>query len=141
MTFAHRTLVNHGVHQDAPVQPSLVIAYLCGNDSMGAHPSGLGPHVPLPEYIENLKKILDHLKSLSETTRVIILTCPPVNEELYRRFSRDHLDVLAEIIRTNEDLRKYSEACVQVCKEMDVKVIDLFTAIQEREDWVTSCLE
>jgi isoamyl acetate esterase len=44
------------------VQPSLVIVYFGGNDSMGAHPSGLGPHVPLTEYIENMKKIALHLK-------------------------------------------------------------------------------
>ena len=29
---------------------------------MGAHPSGLGPHVPLPEYIENMRRIANHLK-------------------------------------------------------------------------------
>lgn len=44
------------------MQPSLVIVYFGGNDSMGPHSSGLGPHVPLPEYIENLKQIAVHLK-------------------------------------------------------------------------------
>ncbi|RWV91279.1 hypothetical protein GW17_00046440 [Ensete ventricosum] len=48
--------------KDAAVQPSLVIVYFGGNDSMGPHPSGLGPHVPLPEYIENMRKIATHLK-------------------------------------------------------------------------------
>lgn len=48
--------------QDAAVQPSLVIVYFGGNDSMGAHSSGLGPHVPLPEYIENMRKVALHLK-------------------------------------------------------------------------------
>ncbi|KAL3523973.1 hypothetical protein ACH5RR_016807 [Cinchona calisaya] len=38
------------VDQDAAIQPSLVILYFGGNDSMGPHSSGLGPHVPLPEY-------------------------------------------------------------------------------------------
>lgn len=52
--------------QDAATQPSLVIVYFGGNDSMGAHSSGLGPHVPLPEYIENMKIIATHLKVTSE---------------------------------------------------------------------------
>lgn len=52
--------------QDAAIQPSLVIVYFGGNDSMGAHSSGLGPHVPLPEYIENMKKIATHLKVTSQ---------------------------------------------------------------------------
>ncbi|KAK1592207.1 hypothetical protein Q3G72_021257 [Acer saccharum] len=29
---------------------------------MGAHSSRLGPHVPLPEYVENMRKIALHLK-------------------------------------------------------------------------------
>lgn len=54
------------VEQDAAVQPSLIIAYFGGNDSMGPHSSGLGPHVPLPEYIENMRKIATHLKVTSQ---------------------------------------------------------------------------
>lgn len=39
-----------------------MIVYFGGNDSMGPHSSGLGPHVPLQEYIENMRKIAIHLK-------------------------------------------------------------------------------
>lgn len=122
--------------KDAPIQPSLVIVYFGGNDSMGAHSSGLGPHVPLPEYIENMRRIANHLKSLSDKTRVIFLSCPPINEEMLRQSTSD---ALSELVRTNESCRQYSEACVELCKEMGLKVIDLWTAIQEREDWATCC--
>ena len=44
------------------MQPSLVIVYFGGNDSMRPDPSGQGPHVPLAEYVENMKKIAFHLK-------------------------------------------------------------------------------
>jgi len=44
------------------VQPSLVIVYFGGNDSIAAHSSGLGPHVSLDEYIGNMRKIAEHLK-------------------------------------------------------------------------------
>jgi hypothetical protein len=50
--------------QDAATQPSLVIVYFGGNDSMGPHSSGLGPHVPLQEYIANMRKILVHIQVL-----------------------------------------------------------------------------
>lgn len=53
------------------MQPSLVIVYFGGNDSMGAHPSGLGPHVPLPEYIENMRKIASHIQVLTLFTQII----------------------------------------------------------------------
>lgn len=44
------------------MQPNLAIVYLGGNDSMGSHESGLGPHVPLEEYVENMRKIINHIK-------------------------------------------------------------------------------
>uniref|UniRef100_A0A5B7A109 Putative GDSL esterase/lipase CPRD49 n=1 Tax=Davidia involucrata TaxID=16924 RepID=A0A5B7A109_DAVIN len=122
--------------KDAAIQPSLVIVYFGGNDSMGPHPSGLGPHVPLHEYIENMRKIALHLKSLSETTRIIFLSCPPVNEARLRQGTSG---IFSEIVRTNELCRSYSEACIDLCQEMGVKVVDLWTAIQKRDDWLIAC--
>ncbi|KAF5750830.1 GDSL esterase/lipase CPRD49 [Tripterygium wilfordii] len=116
-------------------QPSLVIVYFGGNDSIQPHPSGLGPHVPLPEYIENMRKIALHLQSLSEKTRIIFLSAPPVNEKSVRV-------VFGDINRTNELCRIYSEACLELCKGLDVNVkcVDLWTALQQRKDWSTACL-
>ena len=48
--------------QNATEQPSLVIVYFGGNDSLLPHPSGLGQHVPLQEYIQNMRKIAIHLQ-------------------------------------------------------------------------------
>ncbi|KAK4418941.1 GDSL esterase/lipase CPRD49 [Sesamum alatum] len=123
--------------KEAAVQPSLVIVYFGGNDAMHPHPSGLGAHVPLPEYLENMKKIYLHLKSLSEKTRIIFLTSPPVNEAMIREHfgnAHDNQD------RTNESCHIYAEALVGLCKQLDAKVVNLWTAIQQREDWATTCL-
>ncbi|KAK6156129.1 hypothetical protein DH2020_010377 [Rehmannia glutinosa] len=122
--------------KDASTQPSLVIVYFGGNDSMGAHSSGLGPHVPLPEYTENMRKIAIHLKNLSDKTRIIFLSCPPVNEAKVRANTSSYF---SELVRTNELCRMYSEACIELCREMDVKAIDLWTAMQKREDWSNAC--
>lgn len=122
--------------KDADNQPSLVIVYFGGNDSMGPHSSGLGPHVPFQEYIENMRKIATHLKSLSESTRLIFLSCPPVDEVKVRE---NPSPALSEIIRTNDLCRKYSEACVDLCRDMGIKVVDLWTAMQKREAWLTAC--
>ncbi|KAI3695810.1 hypothetical protein L1987_78812 [Smallanthus sonchifolius] len=104
--------------KDAASQPSLIIVYFGGNDSMGPHPSGLGPHVPLPEYIVNMRKIATHLQGLSDTTRIIFLTCPPVDD-----------------VRLREDTSSVY-ACVELCNEMGIKVVYLWTAIQKRHDWL-----
>jgi isoamyl acetate esterase len=47
--------------------------------------------------------------------------------------------ILSEIVRTNETCRLYSDACVALCKEMELKVVDLWHAMQKREDWMTAC--
>nr|XP_023894389.1 GDSL esterase/lipase CPRD49-like isoform X2 [Quercus suber] len=107
--------------KDAPIQPSLVIVYFGGNDSVHPHPSGLGPHVPLPEYIENMRKIALHLKVL--IAHIFIETS----------------DKLGKPNRTNESCRIYSEACLELCRDLDIKAIDLWTAIQKRDDWLTEC--
>ncbi|KAG8377021.1 hypothetical protein BUALT_Bualt09G0124800 [Buddleja alternifolia] len=123
--------------KEAAVQPSLVIVYFGGNDAMHRHPSGLGAHVPLPEYVENMKKIYLHLKSLSEKTRIIFLTSPPVNEAMIREHfgnAHDNQD------RANESCHAYAEALVELCKQLNIKVINLCTAIQQRNDWATACL-
>lgn len=122
--------------KNAPTQPALAIVYFGGNDSMGPHPSGLGPHVPLPEYVDNMRKIATHLKDLSDSTRIIFLSTPPVNEA---RIRENQSKFLSEVVRTNELCRTYSEALIELCREMDIKVIDLWTAIQKREDWMTAC--
>ncbi|KAB1217740.1 GDSL esterase/lipase CPRD49 [Morella rubra] len=120
--------------KDAAVQPSLVIVYFGGNDSMGPHSSGLGPHVPLAEYIENMRKIATYLQqSLSEKTRIIFLSCPPVNEAKVRENTSEYF---SELVRTNALCQSYSEACIKLCQEMGLKVVDLFTALQEKEDWM-----
>lgn len=54
--------LNYIAYQDSPIQPSLVIVYFGGNDSVLPFPSSKKPCVPLSEYVENMKKIAIHLK-------------------------------------------------------------------------------
>ncbi|KAL8237246.1 hypothetical protein R6Q59_018327 [Mikania micrantha] len=110
--------------KDDAVQPSLVVVYFGGKDSTRQSPDGRGAHVPLPEYVENMRKIAIHLKSLSEKTRVVFLTAPPVNE-LYDR--------------TNELCQKYADACVELCQEMEIKAINLCNAFKQNQYWMTTC--
>ncbi|KAL1804647.1 hypothetical protein ACET3Z_027715 [Daucus carota] len=116
----------------ADVQPDLVIVYFGANDSTRPHPSGLGPHVPIPEYIENLKKIALHVKSLSQKTRVIFLSSPPMDEAQFCKLLCVGLD---ELPRTNELARVYAEACVEMCKDLNIKVIDLWSVLQKQDNW------
>lgn len=114
--------------KDAEIKPSLVILYFGGNDS--ADPDFPGSrHVPLDEYVENMKKIALHIKSLSEKTRLIMLSAPLVNEEQIVQFYGNNQG------RTNERGRIYSEAGIKLGQQLGVPVIDFWSALQERPDW------
>ncbi|KAF9665199.1 hypothetical protein SADUNF_Sadunf16G0097500 [Salix dunnii] len=122
--------------KDAAVQPSLVITYFGGNDSMKLIPAKFSPHVPLPEFTENMKKIATHLKSLSEKTRVIFLSVPPANDEMiiqHYGFSHQHLDFLL--------FSFFFLPCKTsiLTLELEVKAIDLWTIMQQKDDWLTTC--
>ncbi|EEF34275.1 GDSL esterase/lipase CPRD49 isoform X2 [Ricinus communis] len=121
--------------KDAAIQPSLVVVYFGGNDSVHPHPTGLGPHVPLPEYIDNMRKIAVHLKSLSKKIRIIFMSAPPVNEVQIAKDLSDKFDM----VRTNESCRIYSEACLELCHEMNLKAVDLWTAMQQIDGWQNVC--
>ncbi|ONI03720.1 hypothetical protein PRUPE_6G277200 [Prunus persica] len=75
-------------------------------------------------------------KSLSENIRIIFLTAPPVNE---KQILENLSDIIPKRNRTNESCKIYSDACLEVCRELDVKAVDLWTSIQKRKDWSTAC--
>ncbi|KAM7270947.1 hypothetical protein ACFE04_030161 [Oxalis oulophora] len=118
--------------KDAAVQPSLVIVYFGGNDSVSPQPGGIGSHVPLPEYVDNMRKIAIHLMSLSAETRVIFLTAPAIDERKVRHFFGNNG-------RKNDLCRIYSEACLQLCKELSVESVDLYTSLKQRDDRMRDC--
>ncbi|CAH2058842.1 unnamed protein product, partial [Thlaspi arvense] len=120
--------------KNAVIQPSLVIVYFGGNDSTHPHSSGQGPHVPLSEFTDNMRRIGEHLLSLSDKTRVIFLTPPPMNERQIQLIFGDAMRG-----RRNELCRPYAEALLNLCREINVKCIDLWTAIQQHDDWLNTC--
>ena len=117
---------------------------------------------------------LNDYQSLSEKTRVIFLSAPPINEAQIReslrwvcvinadtvlcmytwflfsssilfQFLNDYtscettIRILGDLGRTNESCGIYSEACLELCKEVGVKAVDLWTVLQQRDDWLDVC--
>ncbi|XP_009133233.1 GDSL esterase/lipase At2g38180 [Brassica rapa] len=120
--------------KEAVVQPSLVIVYFGGNDSMPPHPSGKGAHVPLSEFVDNMRKIGEHLLSLSDKTRVIFVSPPPMNERQIELVFGDAIKG-----RRNEVCRPYAEALLNLCNEINVKCVDLWNVIRQQDDWLNTC--
>jgi hypothetical protein len=67
----------------------------------------------------------------SETTVVVLITPPPVDEVGRRVYARS--GELPE--RTNEVTKLYAQACKDVAKEAGVPVIDLWSLFQQTQNW------
>lgn len=118
--------------KDHPSQPALVVVFFGSNDAAFPLPSGMGQSVPITEYKANLRQICAHIKGLSDTSRVVLVTPSPVFDEARRAYARRKWGSLAGNYpdRTNQRAQEYAEACIEVAKEMDVGVVDLWNAIQ-----------
>ncbi|XP_055808380.1 GDSL esterase/lipase WDL1-like [Solanum dulcamara] len=113
--------------QNDKIQPSLVILYFGGNDSTDPDVPN-SPNVPLDEYVENMRKIIFHIKGLSENTRLIMLSAPAVNEQQIIEFYGSNMG------RTNERARIYSKVGIKLAHEVNVKVIDIWSALHDRPE-------
>lgn len=128
--------------KDAEVQPELVVVFFGANDAAFPMPSGRGQHVPLPEFEDNLCRIAKHLQGVSEKTRVILTTAPPIYEAARLEAGRkDHGEIGGMYLdRTNERAGMYAAACRSAAKRVGAGNIDLWTSIQRQPYWQTACL-
>ncbi|XP_019392959.1 PREDICTED: isoamyl acetate-hydrolyzing esterase 1 homolog isoform X1 [Crocodylus porosus] len=90
-------------------------------------------HVPLEEYAENLKSLVQYLKSVDVTEdRIILITPPPLYEPAWEKECIAKGDKLN---RLNSTTGEYAKTCVQVAKECGTDVIDLWTLMQRNKDF------
>lgn len=78
--------------------------------------------------------MISSYQSLSDKTRVIFLSPPPMNERQIQVVFGDAMRG-----RSNELCRPYAEALLNLCREINVKGIDLWNAIQQQDDWLNTC--
>ncbi|EEF51990.1 Isoamyl acetate-hydrolyzing esterase, putative [Ricinus communis] len=94
-------------------------------------------HVPVEEYKENLRKIVQHVKECSPTVLVVLITPPPIDEEGRFAFARSSYGEKAMELpeRTNEMAGVYARQCVELAKELGIYSIDIWSKMQEKEGW------
>ncbi|XP_042498009.1 GDSL esterase/lipase At5g62930-like [Macadamia integrifolia] len=94
-------------------------------------------HVSVEEYKENLRKIVQHLKKCSPTMLVVLITPPPVDEEGRLEYARSVYGEKAVEVpeRTNEMAGVYAKQCVELARELGLPSIDLWSRMQETEEW------
>ncbi|KAJ8440291.1 hypothetical protein Cgig2_012727 [Carnegiea gigantea] len=117
--------------------PVAVTIFFGANDAALPGRNSDRQHVPIKEYTENLRKIVEHLKKCSLTMLVVLITPPPVDEEGRMEYARSVYgdEAMKEPERTNETAAIYAKQCVAVAEELGIPFINLWSKMQETEGW------
>nr|GAT43985.1 GDSL lipase acylhydrolase family protein [Mycena chlorophos] len=93
----------------------------------GANDSTILPsiqHVPLDAFIANLKEMVRLIHEADSSTKIVLMTPPPINDE-QRAESRD---ALAPVDRTFDNTEAYAKAVAQTGQELGLAVVDVWSA-------------
>ncbi|KAG8714709.1 hypothetical protein FRC08_011539 [Ceratobasidium sp. 394] len=108
----------------------LLVVWFGANDAVLEHSP---QHVPLPRFIENINTIVD-MPTLptspwySPTTRVLLVTAPPINVTQRNTQLASRNPPLGPD-RTHENTKAYAQAVIDVGKKRGVPVVDLWAAL------------
>ncbi|XP_053314814.1 isoamyl acetate-hydrolyzing esterase 1 homolog [Spea bombifrons] len=86
-------------------------------------------HVPLEEYADNLRSMIQYLKSIDVAgDRIILISPPPLHEPSWEKQCHGKG---CKLNRLNAVAGEYAKACVQVAAECGTECLDLWTQMQE----------
>ncbi len=103
-------------------KPDFVVLFFGDNDSVLP---GQIQHVPVKEYRKNLQEMASRIACAGAW--LVLVTPPPIDDKRIKS-------------RTMEHTEKYAQACIEVARDMNVPVVDLFHKLQEEKDWRKTCL-
>ncbi len=109
-----------------------VIHINCGLHDMWLEPQGKCRFSP-KVYGENLKSILLRLREMTDATIILALTTP-VNEQ-YQKTSKTY----GRIVRREKDIPEYNKVAINVAKELNVRVNDLYSPLASSGKNVVIC--
>ncbi|QDS68799.1 hypothetical protein FKW77_005993 [Venturia effusa] len=91
-------------------------------------------HVPIEQYRDNLKKMIQHPLVQAHSPRVILITPPPLDETLCAKLELEvwGIDVVR---RTAEVTSQYAQVVRDVGKEMNIAVLDVWSAFMHKVGW------
>lgn len=94
---------------------------------------GTSQHVPLEEYKQNLKDIIQHKATLAQKPRILLLTPTPVNEYQLQGFDEGKGN--AHPSRTAGNTKIYADAAREVASSTGAVVADIWTAFVSAAGW------
>nr|XP_010940177.1 GDSL esterase/lipase At5g62930 isoform X1 [Elaeis guineensis] len=130
-------LLNHLFPLSCPTPPVAATIFFGANDAALLGRSSQRQHVPVEEYKENLRKIVDHLKECLSNMLVVLITPPPVDEDGRKEYARSVYGEKAATLpeRTNEMTGVYASQCVHLAEELHIPCINLWSQMQETPGW------
>uniref|UniRef100_A0ABI7VQU5 Isoamyl acetate-hydrolyzing esterase 1 homolog n=1 Tax=Felis catus TaxID=9685 RepID=A0ABI7VQU5_FELCA len=118
-------LIKKGTGLDSPVA---VTIFFGANDS-ALKDENPKQHVPLDEYVANLKSMVRYLKSVDVPEhRIVLISPPPLCEAAWER---ECLAQGCKLNRLNLVVGEYADACLQVARACGTDVLDLWTLMQK----------
>ena len=111
----------------------LVTVFFGANDaSLPEH--NFRQHVPLEEYVENLRKILSMIDS-----KVILICPPPVDHAKRLAYQKERYGDQATGIleRTNANAGIYADACERLANDLHLPCVNLWKTMQQHEEWAS----
>ncbi|XP_047701225.1 isoamyl acetate-hydrolyzing esterase 1 homolog isoform X2 [Prionailurus viverrinus] len=118
-------LIKKGTGLDSPVA---VTIFFGANDS-ALKDENPKQHVPLDEYVANLKGMVRYLKSVDVPEhRIVLISPPPLCEAAWER---ECLAQGCKLNRLNLVVGEYAGACLQVARDCGTDVLDLWTLMQK----------
>ncbi|GFR50784.1 hypothetical protein Agub_g13049 [Astrephomene gubernaculifera] len=94
-------------------------------------------HVPVPEYGENLRKMVSYMRDAG-VQRIVLLTPPPVWEPGRKVHQISRMGEQARewpLDRTSAVTAEYARAAAAVAADLGLPCLDLHTLIQQEDDW------
>jgi isoamyl acetate esterase len=88
-------------------------------------------HVPVDEYVDNLKRIITHIQQRSMGTKILLVTPPPVHHEQRLQYQKQRFGDKATGVleRRNDVTAQYADACAALGEAMNVPVLHMFNAM------------
>ncbi|XP_064151090.1 isoamyl acetate-hydrolyzing esterase 1 homolog isoform X3 [Loxodonta africana] len=118
-------LIRKGNSLDSPV----AVTIFFGSNDSALKDENPKQHIPLEEYVANLKSMVQYLKSVDiPESRVILITPPPLCETAWEK---ECIIQGCKLNRLNSVVGEYASACLQVAQDCGTDVLDLWTLMQK----------
>ncbi|KAK4842875.1 hypothetical protein QYF36_001125 [Acer negundo] len=130
-------LLHHIFAMDNKSAPVATTIFFGANDAALPGRNSERQNVPVEEYRDNLKKIVQHLQAISPTMIIALITPPPIDEKGRMEFARSLYGENAMKLpeRTNEAAGVYAKQCIELAKDTGINSIDLWSKMQETDGW------